>query len=268
MDRYDTYSTNHCSIHPDRAAVASCPGCGENFCKECLDESGLCPACSSTAEGFLEGFSGALARWEAKLRNPEVKNYDNPPARGKIFSLPRIIAVLLLVGVGYSSLHFIANYHLYLGEMFLNQGNLIKAQHHLEQAADDNPENADLQYILGNIYSRQGNLNNAVLAYRVCLGLDSLNARAMNNLAWTYTQLGVNLDEALDLSKNSLELEPDNANYLDTLAEIYYLKKEYYRALTYIRKAVDLNPPNIEYYRRKMEKIKKLAYGHGRFLEV
>ena len=268
MDSYGTNTTNRCSMHLDRAAVASCPGCGEYFCKECLGQSGYCPACSSTAERFLEGFSGALARWEAKLHNPEVRNYGNPPSRGKILSLPRIIAVLLLVGVGYSSLHFIANYHLYLGEMFLNQGNLLKAQHHLEQAADDEPENANLQYILGNIYSRQGNMNDAVLAYRVCLGLDSLNTSAMNNLAWTYTQLSVNLNEALALSKNSVEIEPDNANYLDTLAEIYYLKKEYYRALTYIRKAVDLNPPNIEYYRRKMEKIKKLAYGQGRPLEV
>ena len=152
--------------------------------------------------------------------------------------------------------------------MLLNQGNLPKAQHHLEEAAGEDPNNADLQYILGNIYLQQGNLDDAIQAYRVCLRLDSLHDSAMNNLAWTYAQLGINLVEALVLSKHSLQIEPDNPYYLDTIAEIYYLKKEYYRALTYIRKAVDLDPPNLEYYRKKMEKIKKLAYGQGRFLEV
>ena len=268
MDSYGTNTTNRCSMHLDRAAVASCPGCGEYFCKECLGQSGYCPACSSTAERFMEGFSGALARWEAKLHNPEVKNYDKPSTGVKIFSLPRVIAVILLVVAGYSTLDFISNYHIYLGQMFFSQGNLSKAQYHFEEAAVDNPDNAELQYILGNIHFQQGNLYVAIHSFRVCLALDSLNASAMNNLAWTYTQLSVNLNEALALSKNSVEIEPDNANYLDTLAEIYYLKKEYYRALTYIRKAVDLNPPNIEYYRRKMEKIKKLAYGQGRPLEV
>jgi len=268
MDGYDTHSTNYCSMHPDRAAVASCPGCGGYFCKECLGKSGFCPACSSAAEGFLEGFSGALARWETNLRDRRVESPDKVSTRGKILSLPRVIAVILLGVIGYSTLDFFSNYHLYLGQMFYSQGNLPKAQYHLEQAAEDNPDNADLKYILGNIYFQQGNLHDAIHSFRLCLALDSLNAGAMNNLAWTYAQLGTNLEEALVLSKQSLEIEPDNPNYLDTVAEIYYLKKEYYRALTYIRKAVDLDPPNLEYYRRKMEKIKKLAYGQGRLLEV
>lgn len=268
MDGYGTYGTKRCSMHPDRAAFANCPGCGENFCKECLEASGYCPACSSSAERFMEGFSGALSRWEANLRDPRVANYSNPSAGVKKFSFPKIVAIVLLALAGFYTLHFISNYHLYLGQMFLNQGNLPKALYHLEEAAGEDPKNADLRYVLGNIYFQQGNLGDAIQAYRICLGLDSLNTSAMNNLAWTYAQMGINLDEALDLSKNSLEIEPENPNYLDTVAEIYYLKKEYYRALTYIRKAVDLDPPNPEYYRRKMEKIKKLAYGQGRFLEV
>ena len=202
------------------------------------------------------------------MRDRRVESYDKPSTGVKILSLPRVIVIILLVIAGYSTLDFISNYHFYLGQMFFSQGNLPKAQYHFEEAAVDNPDNAELQYILGNIHFQQGNLYDAIHSFRVCLALDSLNASAMNNLAWTYVQLGTNLEEALALSKNSLEIEPDNPNYLDTVAEIYYLKKEYYRALTYIRKAVDLGPPNLEYYRRKMEKIKRMAYGQGRLLEV
>lgn len=202
------------------------------------------------------------------MRDRRVESHDKASNGGKILSLPRVIVIILLVVAGYSTLDFISNYHFYLGQMFFSQGNLPKAKHHFEEAAVEKPDNAELQYILGNIHFQQGNLYDAIHSFRVCLALDSLNSSAMNNLAWTYVQLGTNLEEALTLSKNSLEIEPDNPNYLDTVAEIYYLKKEYYRALTYIRKAVDLEPPNLEYYRRKMEKIKRMAYGQGRLLEV
>ena len=38
--------------------------------------------------------------------------------------------------------------------------------------------------------------------------------------------------------------------------------------MTYIRKAVEQNPRDIEYYRRRLEIIKKLVYRQSRFIEV
>ena len=121
---------------------------------------------------------------------------------------------------------------------------------------------------MGNLYFQQGKLNSAIDAFQQTIEMDSLHAGALNNLAWAYTRLNIRLDEALSLSKRSLDLDPDNPYYLDTIAEIYFLKKEYYRALTYMRKAVEQNPPNIEYYRRRLELIKKLVYRQSRFIEV
>ena len=43
---------------------------------------------------------------------------------------------------------------------------------------------------------------------------------------------------------------PDNANYIDTYAWVYFAKKDYAKALTYIKKAVENDEDNhlLEHY--------------------
>ncbi len=60
---------------------------------------------------------------------------------------------------------------------------------------------------------------------------------AMNFLAYMWAELDKNLDEAYALSQRSLEMEPENGAYLDTLGWIYYRKGEYEKALTYLELA-------------------------------
>ena len=147
-------------------------------------------------------------------------------------------------------------------------GNLDKAAEHLKKAAAEDPDDPTLPFMLGGIYFERGNYEEAIDSYAQAIVLDSTNAAAFNNLAWVYAELGVNLDQALALSRRSLDLAPDEPEYLDTLAEIYYKRKEYLRALNFIRRAVEQNPPNIEYYQEKMEKIKRLALGENRLLQI
>ncbi|MFH1068455.1 MAG: tetratricopeptide repeat protein [Candidatus Glassbacteria bacterium] len=254
-------------MHPDRPAEAACAGCGEYFCSTCLDPTGNCPACSNAAERFLEGFRTALSRWEATLKDPSLGIVQEAKKK-KRWSLPRaLMLVLILLAAGYT-VFFWSHYHVMLGEMFIEQGNLPKAEFHLEKALAANPDDSDLHYELGNVYYQQGKLDQSIEVFNRCIQLDSTNAPAMNNLAWVYAQLSIRLEEALTLSRKSLELEPDNPNYLDTAAEIYYQKKEYFRALTFMRRAVEQQPPNLEYYQNRLEKIKKLAYSQSRHIEV
>ena len=57
---------------------------------------------------------------------------------------------------------------------------------------------------------------------------------AMNFLAYMWAELDVNLEEAYALSKRSLEMDPDNGAYLDTLGWIYYRKGNLEQALDYL----------------------------------
>ena len=248
-------------------STRTCIECGELVSQDLVNTHGRCTACQQTAERFIEDFSMSLGRWASSLK---ASRLDSKPAAKpkRKFTFLRMTVAIFLVLVGYYAFNFITNYHLIQTQWFLENGNITKARYHLEKAIEADRESPNLRFVLGNLYYQQGKFNSAIDAFQQTIEMDSLHAGALNNLAWIYTRLNIRLDEALSLSKRSLDLDPDNPSYLDTMAEIYFLKKEYYRALTYMRKAVEQNPRDIEYYRRRLEIIKKLVYRQSRFIEV
>jgi tetratricopeptide (TPR) repeat protein len=52
---------------------------------------------------------------------------------------------------------------------------------------------------------------------------------------------GRNLDEAEDLIKRALKIQPENGAYLDSLGWLYYKKKQYRRALEVLERAAALD---------------------------
>lgn len=53
---------------------------------------------------------------------------------------------------------------------------------------------------------------------------------------------GVELDKALEMSKISIEKDPGNASYLDTIGWIYFKLKKYKLAKENIEKSLSVNP--------------------------
>ncbi len=259
----------NCSVHYHTPADRHCVDCGRPYCGQCLDSAGRCEYCARAAERFLDGFALSLNRWEAGLRSSHMSlSRTERRAPRRRFTVRRVIMGLLLAAVVWAGMDFLLNYDLMLGQMLLSRGRLDKALAHLEKAAAKDPSDPELSFMLGNLYFEKGYYDSAIMSYSQTIALDSTNAPAYNNLAWIYAELSTSLDQALELSSRSLELDPDNPEYLDTLAEVYFKRKEYLRALTFIRKAVEQNPPNIDYYREKLEKIRRLAYGESRQHEI
>ena len=75
-----------------------------------------------------------------------------------------------------------------------------------------------------------------------------------NNLAWMYAKCGRKLDEALKLAERAVELEPDNATYLDTLAEVEFLRGNRDRAVELARRCIRLDPDH-RHYRRQLQRF-------------
>lgn len=73
------------------------------------------------------------------------------------------------------------------------------------------------------------------------------DATALNNLAWMYSQCDVKLDEALELSHRALELAPNSAVFMDTLAEIQFRSGAVDEALDTMRQCVRLDPRELHY---------------------
>ncbi|MDE6547770.1 MAG: tetratricopeptide repeat protein [Muribaculaceae bacterium] len=93
---------------------------------------------------------------------------------------------------------------------------------------------------------KTGDIERSTKEYDVVLVLNPENFTAINNYAYYLAIGGGNLDKAEELSRKTVEEQPDNATFLDTLAWILYLKGEYEEALGIQEKAMDFISPEAE----------------------
>ena len=99
-------------------------------------------------------------------------------------------------------------------------------------------------------YSEMGDTVSAVASYQLALQLDPLNSSALNNYAYYLAQRGQDLDRAEEMAALAVKDEPDNANFIDTYAWVFFAKKDYQMALHYIKSAVEKDEDNhlLEHY--------------------
>jgi cellulose synthase operon protein C len=107
-------------------------------------------------------------------------------------------------------------------------------------------------------YDLAGRYDDAERIYQSILSDDPNDDVALNNLAWMYLTMKTDrprkLDEALDLVLKAVELSPSPAN-LDTLAEAYYQRSEYQKALKTIERALDQDRNNLDDFKKTKKKI-------------
>jgi tetratricopeptide (TPR) repeat protein len=90
--------------------------------------------------------------------------------------------------------------------------------------------------------------------YKKILPKKSNDPQFLNSFAWTMSEIGKNLDEALSSAKKAVELSKEDPQVLDTLAEIYYKMGDSKSAVATIDKAIAKEPSD-EYYKRQKEKF-------------
>ena len=134
--------------------------------------------------------------------------------------------------------------------------NLEHALEIAEHMVIEYPDDLNMCSSLAEIYIKLGKEKEALEAY----GEDKVkhlweDAGTLNNYAWFWALEGKNLKHAKSASERSLELEPKNANYWDTLAMVEWKLKNYKEAIKAQEKALELNPGTKSYLDR-IEQIK------------
>jgi len=75
-----------------------------------------------------------------------------------------------------------------------------------------------------------------------------------------WAEKGIHLDEAQNLIKQALEIEPESGAYLDSMGWVYFKLGKYSEALTYLRKAVaQLKEPDATVYDHLADVLDKLG---------
>lgn len=79
-----------------------------------------------------------------------------------------------------------------------------------------------VQFLYGSMWERQERIEPAEEAFRKALAFNPNSAGAMNYLGYMFADRGMNLEEAVRLIEQALEIEPDNGAYLDSLGWAHF----------------------------------------------
>lgn len=93
------------------------------------------------------------------------------------------------------------------------------------------PDDAFLWQYLGDLNMKYKKGPASVAAYKKALELAPDDPVLLNNLAFTLLELEIELPQALEMARMSVELLPERAFNLDTLAWAYYKNTQYFEAL-------------------------------------
>lgn len=96
-----------------------------------------------------------------------------------------------------------------------------------------------LYYQLGSSSERIGDRDQAEKYFRKCLELTPDYAAAMNYMGYMWAEKGIRLEEAHELIRKAVNLDPKNAAFLDSLGWVLFKMDKPEEALTYMQQAIE-----------------------------
>ena len=114
----------------------------------------------------------------------------------------------------------------------------------LDKVFTIDPKNIQALSLAALIHETNKNYQVSDSLYTIALKSDSANALILNNLAYSFAERGIKLQEALEMVKLAISKEPGNSSYLDTIGWIYFKLGDYKKAKENIEAAVKLEIGN------------------------
>jgi Flp pilus assembly protein TadD len=108
----------------------------------------------------------------------------------------------------------------------------------LEKAYSLNPKDLNTLSTLALTLDGLGRFQESDRLYEEGLKLDPKSALLLNNYGYSLAERGLQLQRALDMSKQAVTAEPENSAYLDTYGWIFFRMEKYGDAALYIEKSV------------------------------
>jgi tetratricopeptide (TPR) repeat protein len=126
------------------------------------------------------------------------------------------------------------------GNSYYRLGDNRQAMPYLERALEISPSDLNVLSNLGLIYDDLKMNAEVDRLYEQAFKYHPDNILLLNNYAYHLSERGERLKEAQEMSKKTIEKEPNNSSYLDTYGWILFKMKDYKNAAVYIEKAVRL----------------------------
>ncbi|TNF84817.1 MAG: tetratricopeptide repeat protein [Acidobacteria bacterium] len=108
------------------------------------------------------------------------------------------------------------------------------------KATSDGPARIQVLFWLGAAYERTGRNSEAEAVFQELLDVEPEFAPALNYLGYMWAEEGQNLDRALVMVSQAVNLEPDNGAYADSLGWTHFQLGNYEEARGHLERAADL----------------------------
>ncbi len=129
----------------------------------------------------------------------------------------------------------------YLASFYQEENRYDIAVTMLQRALKETPKNTALLFKLGAVLDTSGQRQESIETMKSIIRLDPQHASALNYLGYTYAEMGIHLDLALELVQRALKIRPEDGYITDSLGWVYFKKQEYGKAVFYLEKAVELS---------------------------
>jgi len=142
-----------------------------------------------------------------------------------------------------------------LAHLDFEENQLDSARRRVAALLTAEPTNVTALSAAGDIELRAGSNAAALEKYRSVLAVDESNVPVLISAAGLLV-LDSQLEEALKLAQQAVELAPDNPRAQDTLAWVYYRKGIYRSAIDYLKRAASKNPTPLRQYHLALSYMK------------
>jgi tetratricopeptide (TPR) repeat protein len=134
----------------------------------------------------------------------------------------------------------------------------------LEIGSGDKKFMADVYSLLGDAYHATSQHDKSDSSYEQALLLRPKDPVVLNNYSYYLSLRGEHLDKAAEMSRRSLELQPESATYMDTYAWILFRMDKFEEARQWIEKALQYpdaqeDPNVLEHYGDILFNLKEVA---------
>jgi tetratricopeptide (TPR) repeat protein len=119
---------------------------------------------------------------------------------------------------------------------------MAKALDESEKLASSSAEKAGVCFTRGAMLERQKQYDASEKQFRKVLELDPKHADALNYLGYMLADRNVRLEEASQLVKKALDMQPENGAFLDSMGWVYYRQGKYSEAQGFLERALEHMP--------------------------
>ncbi|MBM3812706.1 MAG: tetratricopeptide repeat protein [Acidimicrobiia bacterium] len=126
-----------------------------------------------------------------------------------------------------------------LYEKAKNYSEMAKAVDAAEKLSVTDEDKEGIYFMRGAMYEKMKRIEDSEKEFRKVLALNPDSASALNYLGYMLADRNVRLQEALDMIKKAVDMEPHNGAYLDSLGWVYFRLDRLEEAEDYLRRALN-----------------------------